>query len=186
MRYISMNEAGEGYARSTPEWDYNIETDLFEHLENDFDIIYMPIDEHYGVWCNIDSWRYEIEHMKGLQKYLSYCRKNDITSERIDNSLDNKVDVMDLYQEENQGYKIINSITCGKHAVVLGYKANSYTPYVTWRKKDYKVDSYDLGHYFDDYKKAYKDFETRCHDMMDNQLANEKKFIHLKKRQQER
>ena len=46
------------------EWDYNIEDYLLDDLENGFEIEYMTLDEHCGIWYTIDNWREDISHMK--------------------------------------------------------------------------------------------------------------------------
>lgn len=37
-----------------PQWDYNIEDYFFDELEQGYEIIYMPLSEHYGMWSSID------------------------------------------------------------------------------------------------------------------------------------
>ena len=89
------------------EWDFNIDEYLLEHLENGYEIDYMPLNEHYNTWCAIDEWRNELQHTDGLQKYLSYCQKNDINSNIIGIYSNNLINIMDMYKENNCGYDII-------------------------------------------------------------------------------
>lgn len=76
-----------GYS-NVPEWDFNFDTYLFEHLENEYDIAYMRDDVHYGVWQTLnDLYPLDIESKKGVQKYLEYCYKNNITKEYLEEKL---------------------------------------------------------------------------------------------------
>ena len=114
------------------EWDYNIEDYLLDDLENGFEIEYMTIDEHCGIWYTIDNWRDDIFHMEGLQKYLSYCQQHEITSQVISLYSSEHIDISDLYQEANGPYKIIAETSIGSRSIVLGHSSISPSPYVTW------------------------------------------------------
>lgn len=47
---INIEEFEDGYFE-IPEWDYSVDSYLFDDLENGYEIIYMPLDYHYAVWC---------------------------------------------------------------------------------------------------------------------------------------
>lgn len=104
-----------------PQWDYNIEDYFFDELEQGYEIIYMPLSEHYGMWASIDMSRDEIEHVDGLQKYLSYCQQNEITSQTISLLGLKDIDIMTLYQEKNHGYEIVTEMNCNNESIVLGH-----------------------------------------------------------------
>ena len=110
---INIEGFEDGYFE-IPEWDYNVDSYLFDDLENGYDIIYMPLDYHYGIWCCINEQQAEIEHVEGMQKYFQYCKNHHITQDILMNLGDyakDVPDVMKLYQETNAGYLIIDEFT---------------------------------------------------------------------------
>lgn len=141
------------------DWDFNVDSYLLEDLENGYEFVYAPLQEHYNIWCQIDEWRDEIDHSDGLQKYLSSCQKQNVTKEAIALLGFNKVDITDLYQEVNGNYKIIADMSCGNKAVVLAYNKNAPAQYVTWRTTKNRIRGYDIGCYFTTFKDAYENFE---------------------------
>lgn len=95
-----------GYS-NIPEWDFNFDTYLFEHLENGYDIAYMEDDVHYGIWQTLnDLYPLDIESKEGVQKYLEYCYKNNITKEYLEDRLQfnysnlNVPDIMKYYEKD--------------------------------------------------------------------------------------
>lgn len=158
-------------------WDFNIEDYLFEDLENGFEISYMSIEEHYNFWCAIDEWKNEIQHTEGLQKYLSYCQKNNITADTLDALGLEHVDVMNLYRETNAGFNIIASMNCGNQTIVLGQKISDKNEFVTWETTPNRKRGFYCGHYTNSYKSAMKDYQNRCRDMLDSKLRYQKNFF---------
>ena len=74
----------ESEINNLPDWDFNIDTEVFEELEWNREIIYMSMDCHYGIWCEVSQYYPEdIEHKEGMQKYLKYCKKNKIDINKI-------------------------------------------------------------------------------------------------------
>lgn len=66
------------------DWAYLISEDVFESLEDKMQIGYMNVLSHIGIWQQIGDWYPEdIEHKKGMQKYLRYCKEKGITKEFI-------------------------------------------------------------------------------------------------------
>lgn len=85
------------------DWAYNIDDDVFAMLETDKKISYMSMDMHYGIWQTIEQWYPEdLEHKKGMQKYLKYCKDNKITKDVIEKEtkLDKLPDAMKYYKKE--------------------------------------------------------------------------------------
>lgn len=40
---------------------------------------------HYAIWIQVEEWYpHDINYKKGMQKYLKYCKQNNITKEKID------------------------------------------------------------------------------------------------------
>lgn len=155
------------------EWDFNIEDYLLEPLENGYELDYMPLKEHYNVWCSIDELRDDISHQDGLQKYLSYCQSMGITKHEIGLLQLEQVDIMDLYIEKNCNFQIIASTSIGNNTIVLGYNPKK-DEYVTWSTSPTRKYGYDIGHYLSSYKKAFSDYRQRCTDMLDKHLSFEK------------
>lgn len=65
------------------DWDFGIDKDIFGELQ-DFNIAYMSIETHLGIWQYIVSNYPEgIDNKEGMQKYLKYCKNHEITKDRI-------------------------------------------------------------------------------------------------------
>ncbi len=169
MLSIHVNSDGSYDTFSIAYWDFNIDDYLLESLENGYEIDYMPLVEHYDVWWCIDQWREDISHKEGLQNYLSYCQVNGIGKHEIDLMQLESIDIMDLHVEKNYNYQIIASTTIGNNTIVLGYNAKK-DEYVTWATTPTRKYGYDIGHYFSNYRGAFKDYRQRCTDMLDRHL----------------
>lgn len=172
---ISIKLSDEDKSHSSiADWDYNVETYLLEDLEEGYDFFYAPLQEHYNIWCQINEWRGEIDHQDGLEKYLSACQKQGITKEAIELLGYEKVDITDLYQEYNNNYKIIAEVSCGDKSIVLAHNKKAPSPYVTWRTTPNRKRGFDVGYYCSSFSDAYENFEKRCMNMMEDQVAVQK------------
>ena len=81
-------------------WDFNFDNDLFKYLQEGYELVDMTSESHYGVWWTIEEWHDgEISYPKGMQKYLSYCKQNGITKEKLKYS---GMDAMDLYEPKTE------------------------------------------------------------------------------------
>lgn len=81
-----------------PEWDFCADNDLFQELEWNREIIYMSLDNHYGVWYEISNYYPDdIEHKEGMQEYLKYCKKQKIDISNIQEVIKG-TDVKDVMQ----------------------------------------------------------------------------------------
>lgn len=166
------------------EWDFNVDDYLLCELEHGYEIVYMPIIEHYNVWCAIDDCRYDINHEKGLQEYLKYCQKHDITPASIDSLGLNHVNIMDLYKEENQGYKIVAVQSINDTSYVIGHNPKAPDPYVVWKTSTNRQNGYDIGHYFESFDKAFDNFRSRVQDEVEKQIClKQKRYKNKEKRQ---
>lgn len=175
---INIEGFEDGYFE-IPEWDYSVDSYLFDDLENGYEIIYMPLDYHYGIWCCIDEQRYEIDHHDGLQQYLKYCKDHHITHDillSLGSYAKDVPDVMPLYHETNAGCSIIDEFSAGKRSVVLAYKSAT-KEYVTWRTTPTRKRGFDNGHYFSSFHQAYEDFKERSHDVLNAHLNDQKHKI---------
>ena len=85
-----------------PDWDYNFDEYIFKNLEENKEIAYMIPDSHYGIWITIDEYYPEdIENKKGMQKYLKYCKENNITKEFLEKECKGEIpNIMKYYQLE--------------------------------------------------------------------------------------
>ena len=158
---------------------------LLSELEQGYTIDYMSLECHYNTWCSIDEWRDELEHIDGLQKYLSYCQTNDINSTIMSIYSNNDINILDMYKENNCGFDIIASTSIGSRTIVLGYNKTK-DEYVTWRTSPNRKGGYDIGYYYSNYKNAFKNYEERCHDMLENHLSFEKNKTKTKEKSFER
>ena len=81
-----------------PEWDFCADNELFQELEWNREIIYMSLDNHYGVWNEISNcYPDDIEHKEGMQEYLKYCKKQKIDISKIQEGVKG-TDVKDVMQ----------------------------------------------------------------------------------------
>lgn len=161
------------------DWNFNIDDYLLRYLENGYDIHEMSSDTHYGVWCQIDESRDEIEYKNGLQSYLHYCIQNNI-NEKFMKNFHKQVNIMDLYLEKNQNYKIIASTDVGKNSVVLGYNEKNPSPYVTWSTDPNREYGYSSGHYFVTLESAFKDYKKRTKECLESHFRFEKNKLNIK------
>ena len=171
---IQLDNQGHTEYGIVPDWDYNVDSYLLDDLEDGYQIKYMPLEDHAGHWYCINELRGEINAEHGLQLYLAYCQTHGITHELLSTVRKDVPDIQNLYQEVNQNYKIIAEAICGHNAIVLAYNKKASQRYVTWDTTQNRNHGYDQGHYFNDYAKAFKDFEVRSHDMLDNKIIMEK------------
>lgn len=92
------------------DWAYNVDDDVFAHLENEYEIGFMSLEFHSGIWNQVEDIGIEqFEHKLGLQKYLKYCRDNGIDKKTICEKLNiNLSDIMPYYNEKTDFIKIEN------------------------------------------------------------------------------
>ncbi len=185
MLYIKFKDKSMSEVYHVPEWDFNVDGYLLSELEQGYTIDYMSLECHYNTWCSIDEWRDELEHIDGLQKYLSYCQTNDINSTIMSIYSNNDINILDMYKENNCGFDIIASTSIGSRTIVLGYNKTK-DEYVTWRTSPNRKGGYDIGYYYSNYKNAFKNYEERCHDMLENHLSFEKNKTKTKEKSFER
>lgn len=155
------------------EWSWNIDDNFLSRLENGYEIVFMDMDTHYGMWCVINEQGIDgIECKDGLNKYILFCKNNGISVQTIKSTVGFQInDIYPLYQEFNNNYRIICESECGDQAIVLAYNKKAPQPYATWKTTKSRKRGYDMGHYFSDYPSAYKDFTSRSHQMLDRHLA---------------
>ena len=94
--------------KSVADWAYNIDQDVFGELEENKKIVYMSINMHYNIWETIKERDPDgIENKKGMQKYLKYCKDNNISKKLIETKtkLRDVSDVMQYYEKETRAKK---------------------------------------------------------------------------------
>lgn len=174
-----------------PSYDYNIDDYLLYDLENGFDIVYMSIDNHYGIWCSIDEWKDEIEHKDGLYQYLHYCMTHHISKETIglrDHITMNVPDIMNLYKEKVDDYMIIDEICIGNQTVILGCCKEKAYPYATWLTTPARKDGYCFPKYYLNRESALSGLKSRSHRILDDCFCRKRlnEYSLKKDNQQER
>lgn len=93
---------------SVAEWAYNFDEDIFKALENNNEIGYMSMDTHYSIWHTINElYLEEIDNKKGMQRYLKYCKENNVTKKVIEKETEffDVPDVMQYLKTEKQKNK---------------------------------------------------------------------------------
>lgn len=177
---ITLNEKRYDIS-SIYDWEFSIDEYIFNDLEDGYILTYLPLEQHYNIWCLLDEFYEDIEHTQGMQLYLEYCFKNGITDEIISLLGNEYVDVMHLYEEINEGYKIIYELSVENNTTVIGYNPNARMKYVTWSTTKNRKFGYELGHYYTNLKDAIHDFESRTNVLVKSSLDYMKKNILLKK-----
>lgn len=158
------------------EWQWNIDEDIFEILNDGYQIDFMDMTTHYGIWTTINDWGLnEIECKEGLNKYILFCKNNGISAQTIKSTVGHDIkDIYPLYHEHNNNYQIICENECSDQAIVLAYNKKAPQSFVTWETTKSREYGYNMGHYFSDYPSAYKDYTSRCHQMLDRYLTANK------------
>ena len=154
--------------QNVPDWDFNIDDYLLSDLEDGYQIEYIPLEEHYNIWCAVEEWKDDIQHQDGLYSYLDHCKKSGISPEVISLLGLENVDIMNLYQERNGNYKIIGETKVGDQSVVIAHNPKAPSPFVTWRTTPSRIRGFDIGHYHSRFKDAY---DKEVQDWVDNAEA---------------
>lgn len=170
IRCITLSEDKNVAYQNVPDWDFNIDDYLLSDLEDGYQIEYIPLEEHYNIWCAVKEWKDDIQHQDGLYSYLDHCKKNGITPEVISLLGFENVDIMNLYQERNGNYKIIGETKVGDQSVVIAHNSKAPSPFVTWKTTPSRIRGFDIGHYHSRFKDAYEDYKNRCNEMMEDHL----------------
>ena len=90
------------------DWAYNVDDDVFGMLEDNKKIAYMSMMMHFNMWESIKFYYPEdIEHKKGTQIYLKYCKDNKITKEVIEKAtkFNDVYDAMKHYKKDRMKRK---------------------------------------------------------------------------------
>jgi len=75
-----------------PEWDFNYDYYVYNLLEEDYEIGYMSDELHYSIWNSINElYPEDIDYKEGVQKYLKYCKDNNITKEYLDKQMEKDI-----------------------------------------------------------------------------------------------
>lgn len=170
IRCITLSEDKNVAYQNVPDWDFNIDDYLLSDLEDGYQIEYIPLEEHYNIWCAVKEWKDDIQHQDGLYSYLDHCKKSGITPEVISLLGLENVDIMNLYQERNGNYKIIGETKVGDQSVVIAHNPKAPSPFVTWKTTPSRIRGFDIGHYHSRFKDAYEDYKKRCNEMMEDHL----------------
>ena len=100
---ISFNplESG-GAVRSSWEWAFSFDSELFSHLEQGYKLIGMLPEAHCAAWGEITEYHASdgIIYPKGMQQYLNYCKRNGVTAKLLHKEFQyDGMDVMVLYDK---------------------------------------------------------------------------------------
>ena len=91
------------------EWNYNLDTEIFEYLEKGYEIGFMSDEWHYNIWTILEETdiKEDIDYKTGMQKYLKYCKDNEITKDYLEKDFfDVKVfDIMQYYEDNSKKNK---------------------------------------------------------------------------------
>ena len=114
------------------DWDYNVDEYIFGNIEKDFNIGFMTMEFHKAIWTSIGDFDIEeIQHRLGLQKYLKYCKENNIDKATIEKETktENIPDIMKFYDEKT------NYVTMENGQVQMSnekYQEQSETSYIAF------------------------------------------------------
>lgn len=90
-----------------PEWDFNFDYYVFNELENkNVRLLYVSPNTHYGLWNSLNElYPNDIDYKSGVQKYLKFCKRNNITKEKIEANCEFYElprDCMEFYKEKDK------------------------------------------------------------------------------------
>ena len=70
---------------STPEWALTFDEYLYDRLAEGYEIKWMDDNAHAPIWTDIieGNSREDILENVGMQKYINYCKENNITQEKV-------------------------------------------------------------------------------------------------------
>lgn len=90
------------------DWAWSFDDGIFERIEDEYDIAYMNYGVHSGIWSDIEEIGIEeYSYQLGLQKYLKYCKENNVDKKTIDKEVETNVpDIMKYYQEKTDHISI--------------------------------------------------------------------------------
>lgn len=101
---ISFNPLdSDAHAQNVWEWAFSFDSELFEYLEQGYDLAGMSLEAHCAAWSEIEEYHDNdgIIHPKGMQRYLDYCKRNRVTAELLCRELQyDGMDVMTLYDKK--------------------------------------------------------------------------------------
>ena len=82
-------------------WYYDIDMNIFGHLENEMNIEFITSQFHCLIWEKFESYDFidDIFHKEGMQKYLKYCKDEEITQEFLQEECD--TDLTDIMKYSN-------------------------------------------------------------------------------------
>ncbi|MBQ2835476.1 MAG: hypothetical protein IJE68_01390 [Clostridia bacterium] len=84
-------ESKEGYW-DVPGWDFNYDYYMYNLLEENWEIAYITPNIHYDIWNSINElYPEDIDYKDGVQKYLKYCKENNITKEYLDKEMESVI-----------------------------------------------------------------------------------------------
>lgn len=158
-----------------PEWDFTFDGQLFDDLEWNREILYMPLSCHYDIWSEVSSWYPDdIEHKEGLQEYLKYCIEKQVDISKVQEYLP-KTPIKDIlqYLEKEENKNITRQLNDNFTIINLGYRKEIPVALVEKETKygkeyiigfNYKIENNNIewgyGYYYDkDKNKALKDFK---------------------------
>ncbi|MCH5352858.1 MAG: hypothetical protein J1E06_05280 [Acutalibacter sp.] len=90
------------HAQNVWEWAFSFDRDLFEYLEQGYGLAGMSLEAHCAAWSEIEEYHEGdgINHTKGMQQYLDYCKRNKVTVELLRREFQYEgMDVMILYDK---------------------------------------------------------------------------------------
>lgn len=91
-----------GDTKAILDWAFSFDGDLFNYLEQGYELVGMAPETHTWVWAEIEEGHDNegIAFPKGMQKYLNYCKRNGVTVGRLREAQKyDGMDVMTLYDK---------------------------------------------------------------------------------------
>ena len=81
------------------DWSFSYDDNLYDFLEDGYEIAAMSMDSHFCIWTTIEEWQNEeINHPAGMQMYLAYCKRNGISINKLREAVSySGIDVMKFY-----------------------------------------------------------------------------------------
>jgi len=96
---LSENDKGNFECKQVSDWEFSIHEYIFSYLDNGYEIAEIKMPVHLTAWQALLDKYSENYYDNGVQKYLQYCKDNEITKEKVETVSDEKIeDIMFLYK----------------------------------------------------------------------------------------
>ena len=171
------------------DWIFNTDDYIFKPLQNGYEIGLMSEGMHCGIWDDIETIGLDfLEYKLGVQKYLKYCKDNNINKDYMDklqkrnvpdvmkyydmtkdfvDIKDEKVEIPKKVYEIQYDLEFIRFELCYAFIKEILYNSKMNKNFLNYNFSKYLADKYCKQQYKDIIDKSYEDFANWIRDNKD-------------------